>query len=148
MYGSNHLFYKSMYCCRQRQPKEVKHCYTARAIKNWKKLHNQNKYINQKLTQSLKKCIKILSYNMFHNNRNLDDVVSVRKKSDTQILKNYWPVSLPPICGNIFERLMYNRLRECFIENKLITSSQSGFKPVDCYLWLMAYINLLIMVWG
>ena len=34
-----------------------------------------------------------------------------------------------PICGKIFERLMYNRLYEYFTENELISSSQSGFKP-------------------
>ena len=51
------------------------------------------------------------------------------EKSDKQILKNYRPVSLLPICGKIFERLLYNRLYEYFIENELISSSQSGFKP-------------------
>ena len=36
------------------------------------------------------------------------NVVPVHKKSDKQILKNYRPVSLLPICGKIFERLWYN----------------------------------------
>ena len=43
----------------------------------------------------------------------------------------YLPVSLLPICGKIFEGLLYNRLYECFIENELISSSQSGFKSGD-----------------
>ena len=59
------------------------------------------------------------------------DGVLVHKKSDKQILKNYRPVSLLPICGKIFERLLYNRLYEYFIENELISSSQSGFKSGD-----------------
>ena len=53
------------------------------------------------------------------------------EKSDKQILKNCRLVSLLPICGQIFERLVYNRLYEYFIENELISSSQSGFKPGD-----------------
>ena len=57
-----------------------------------------------------------------------------------QILRNYWPVSLLPICGKISERLMYNRLHEYFIENELISSSQSSFKPGD------SCINQLISI--
>ena len=59
------------------------------------------------------------------------NVGPVHKNSDKQILKNYRPVSLLAICGKIFERLIYNRLYEYFIENELISSSQSGFKPGD-----------------
>ena len=58
-------------------------------------------------------------------------VVPVHKKSDKQILKNYRPVSLLPICGKVFERLIYNSLFEYFIENDLISPNQSGFKPGD-----------------
>ena len=46
-------------------------------------------------------------------------------------MKNYSPVSLPPICGKNLERLMYNEMFEFFIENKLISSSHSGFKTGD-----------------
>ena len=47
------------------------------------------------------------------------------------MLQNYRPVLLLPICGNILERLMFNEMFQFFIENKLISSSQSGFKPED-----------------
>ena len=59
------------------------------------------------------------------------NVVPVHKKSDKQIFKKYRHVSLLPICGKISGRLMNNRLYEYFIENELISSSQSGFKPGD-----------------
>ena len=52
-------------------------------------------------------------------------------KKGTNRLQNYRPVSLLPICGKILERLMFNEMFEFFIENKLIYSSQSGFKPGD-----------------
>ena len=55
----------------------------------------------------------------------------VHKKSDKRVLNNYRPVSLLPICGKVFERLIYNSLFEYFIENDLISPNQSGFKPGD-----------------
>ena len=55
-------------------------------------------------------------------------------------MKNYRPVSLLPICGKILERLMFNEMLEFFIENKLISSSQSGFKPGD------SFINQLLSI--
>ena len=58
-------------------------------------------------------------------------MVPVHKKGDKQVLRNYRPVSLLPICGKIFERLMYNNLYEFFIKNDLISSNQSGFKQGD-----------------
>ena len=36
-----------------------------------------------------------------------------------------------PICGNIFARLIYSSLFEFFIDNELISSNQSDFKPGD-----------------
>ena len=59
------------------------------------------------------------------------NVVPVHKKGNKQTLENYRPVSLLPICGKIFERLIYNSLFEFFIANELISSNQSGFKPGD-----------------
>ena len=61
-------------------------------------------------------------------------VFPVHKKSD------YQPVSLLPICGKVFERLIYNNLFEYFIENNLISPNQSGFKPGD------SCINQLISI--
>ena len=57
------------------------------------------------------------------------NVVPVHKKGNKQTLENYCPVSLLPVCGKIFERLIYNSLFEFFIGNELISSNQSGFKP-------------------
>ena len=57
------------------------------------------------------------------------NMIPVHKKRDRQVLKNYRPVSLLPICGRIFERLIYNNLFEHFIDNDLISPNQSGFKP-------------------
>ena len=46
-------------------------------------------------------------------------------------MKNYRPVSVLPICGEIFERLIFNELFNFLLENNLILPKQSGFKPGD-----------------
>ena len=38
------------------------------------------------------------------------NVVPVHKKNDKQLVKNYRPISLLPICDKIFERILYNFL--------------------------------------
>ena len=52
------------------------------------------------------------------------NVVPVHKNGDNKVLKNYRSVLLLPIAGKIFERLMYNRIFEFFIENNLISKNQ------------------------
>ena len=38
------------------------------------------------------------------------NVVPIQKKYDKQCLKNYRPISLLPICGKIFEKLIFNEM--------------------------------------
>ena len=47
------------------------------------------------------------------------------------VLKNYCPISLLPICGKIFGKLSFNVMLKFFIENELISPNQSGLKPGD-----------------
>ena len=57
--------------------------------------------------------------------------IPIHKKGNKQCLKNYRPVSLVPICGKMLERLIFNEMFRFLIENNLISSNQSGFKPGD-----------------
>ena len=66
----------------------------------------------------------------FPSERKKGNVVPIHKKDDKQCLSNYRPVSLLPICGKIFERLIFNEVFK-FIENEFISPNQSGFKPGD-----------------
>ena len=59
------------------------------------------------------------------------NIVPIHKKGDKQNIKNYRPVSLLPICGKIFERLIFNEMFIYFSANKLISKNQSGFQPGD-----------------
>ena len=60
-----------------------------------------------------------------------ENMVPVHNKGDKQILKNYRPISLLPIAGKIYERLVYGRTYEFFIENNLMSKNQSGSRPSD-----------------
>ena len=51
------------------------------------------------------------------------NLVPIHKECNKQTLENCCPVFLLPICGKIFELLIYNCLFEFFIENE--------FKPGD-----------------
>ena len=68
------------------------------------------------------------------------NVVPAFRKGDKQLLKNYRPISLLPINGKVFERLLYNQMSEFFIRNDLISQNQSGFKPGD------SCINQLLVI--
>ena len=59
------------------------------------------------------------------------NIVPIHKKGNKETLNNYRPVSLLPICGKILERLIFDEMFKFFIENELILSNQSGFKPGD-----------------
>ena len=56
---------------------------------------------------------------------------SCTQNSDKQSLKNYRPISLLPVFGKIFERIIYNHIFEYLTTNKLISDNQSDFKPDD-----------------
>ena len=59
------------------------------------------------------------------------NVVPIHKKNDKTCVNNYRPVSLLPVCGKIFERILYDALYDFLETNNLISSKQSGFKPGD-----------------
>ena len=69
------------------------------------------------------------------------NIVPIHKKGDKQAVINYRPVSLLPICGKIFERLLYNEMLNFFLENDLISPKQSGFRPGNSCINQLLSIN-------
>ena len=69
------------------------------------------------------------------------NIVPVHKKGDKQTVINYCSLSLLPICGKIFERLLYNEKLNFFLENDLISQKQSGFRPGDSGINQLLSIN-------
>ena len=67
------------------------------------------------------------------------NVVPVHKKESKNILKNYRPISLLPVCGKIFEKCIYNTLYSYLESNDILSKSQSGFRKGDsCISQLLA----------
>ena len=61
----------------------------------------------------------------------LANVIPIFKKGDKQSIKYYRPISLLPICGKIFEKIIFNNLYNYLNTNNLLTKNQSGFRPGD-----------------
>ena len=59
------------------------------------------------------------------------NVTPVFKKQNKQLIKNYRPISLLPICGKILEKIIFNHLYTYLTSNNLITKNQAGFHPGD-----------------
>ena len=78
------------------------------------------------LSPIFKNCIH---YGIFPNLRKKSNIVPIHKKGDKQCTVNYRPVSLLPICGKIFERLIFKPGFEFLEGNKLLSPNQSGFRP-------------------
>ena len=53
------------------------------------------------------------------------------KKNDKQLVNNYRPISLLPIFGRIFEKIIFNRIYNFLSEENLLNHNQSGFRPSD-----------------
>ena len=56
---------------------------------------------------------------------------SSTQKNSKQIVDNYRPVSLLPICSIIFEKLIFDSIYEFLNKNNLFNNIQSGFRPDD-----------------
>ena len=59
------------------------------------------------------------------------NIIPVHKKNDKQLVNNYRPISLLPIFGKIFEKIIFNKIYNFLLEENLLNPSQSGFRPAD-----------------
>ena len=75
--------------------------------------------------------MKCLETGRFPSNWKKANVLPIHKKENRQIKKNYRPISLLPICGKIFEKLIFDTIYKYLCENQLLTPNQSGFRPGD-----------------
>ena len=70
------------------------------------------------------------------------NIVPVHKKGDKQIVNNYRPVSLLPICSKILEKIIFDSIMRFLNENKLLSDAQSGFRPSDsCEYQLLSIVH-------
>ena len=47
---------------------------------------------------------------IYHDMWKLANAIPIFKKGDKQLIKNYRPISLLPICGKVFEKFFFNNL--------------------------------------
>ena len=65
--------------------------------------------------------------------------LSTKKKENKQILNNYRPVSLLPICRNLFEKIIFDTIFQHLTVNKLVNLIQ--ISQASC-LEILVYISL------
>ena len=58
-------------------------------------------------------------------------IIPFHQKGDKQLITNYRPVSLLPLCGNVFEKIIFNSLIYLNNNNNLLNCNQSDFRPGD-----------------
>ena len=68
------------------------------------------------------------------------NIIPIHKKGDKMDIKNYRPISLLPICGKLFEKVIYNSIYKYYEMNNILNVHQSGFRKGD------SCINQLINV--
>ena len=74
-------------------------------------------------------------------------ICPIHKKGVKQIINNYGPVSLLPICGKIFQRLIFNYLFEYLEKSKLLSAHESGFQAIDsCVDQLLSIVHNIYTV--
>ena len=93
-------------------------------------------YLRNLATLPIIKPLSIIFRNCINNSTFPDlwkksNICPIHKKGDKQTINNYRPVSLLPICGKIFERLIFNSLFEYLEKYKLLSPHQSGFRAND-----------------
>ena len=94
-----------------------------------------------------KNCIKTSIYTNAWKKYN---IASVLKKGDKQVVNNYRPVSLLPIFGKVFEKILFNSIFEYLQENCLLCDNQSVFDllihvSIDYFSLFMIFMHLLIV---
>ena len=61
----------------------------------------------------------------------MSNIIPVHKKNDKQLIQNYRPISLLPIFGKAFKKVVFNRVYNFLLNERLLNPNQSGFRPFD-----------------
>ena len=96
-----------------------------------------------------RKSIKSSCYRNNWRKSNIILFTKKKKKHDKQLIENYRPVSLLPIFGKIFEKIICSRVYNFLLEEDLLNPNQSGFLPSDsCINQLLPITHEIFEVFG
>ena len=87
---------------------------------------------------------KCLSEGCFPNKWKKANVVPIHKKNEKNLFQNYRPVSLLPICGKLFEKIIFDNLYTYIFGNNFISDKQSGYRRRDSTVKQLVSITLEI----
>ena len=88
----------------------------------------------------IKHCAKIIAptlcrlYNMYMINGTFPEelklgiITPIYKKGKNDEIENYRPISTLPIFGKIFEKILYSRIYDFMVQQKIICKTQFGFR--------------------
>ena len=63
----------------------------------------------------------------------MSNIIPADKKNDKQLIENYRPISLLPVFGKMFEKVVFNGIYNFLLNKRLLNPNQSGFRPsVSC----------------
>ena len=91
------------------------------------------KAVKDSLNRYVKHMVYIINLSFiqgyFPHELKLARVIPLYKSGDSQLVKNYRPVSILPVISKIFERIMFNRLLDFINKHNLLYKFQFGFRP-------------------
>ena len=99
------------------------------------------KSLTKSLSISFKNSIKSSFYPDIWKRSN---IIAVDNKNDKQLVNNCRPISVLPIFGKYFEKIIFDRIYNFLLEEEVFNSNQSGFGSSDsCVNQLLAITHEL-----
>ena len=75
------------------------------------------------------------------------NIIRVHKKNAKQLVEKYRTISLLPIFGKTFEKIIFNKMYQFLLEERLLNRNQSGLRPsVSCINQLLAITHEIFEV--
>ena len=84
---------------------------------------------------------KCMATGEFSNSWKYANVQPIHKKENRQIISNYRPISLLPVCGKILEKIVFDQVYTFLNVNNLLSKKQSGFRPGDSTIYQLLSIT-------
>ena len=88
----------------------------------------------------------ILSTSIYQDLWKIANMTHILKKADKQLIKNYRPISLLPICGKILEKIIFKHLYSYLTANRIIIKINRVIpQQINYYTLLMKSTRILIV---